>query len=104
MKTLIARPGNDGYGHCFGGDGWTIRAPAGAHPKPALVLTLDASDPRLSLPTELRSVPLCSRLDSGVSGRQTYVFDPKTNRVVFEGDPWNVADDPRDEMPQPLPY
>lgn len=105
MNTLIGERGTSRYGHLFGGQRWSVTGPAGSEPAPALILTLDLADEALefSSPTS-RLLPLCSRIDEGVTlERQSYSFDPAARVVTFSGPAWSVSVDPADEVLAPLP-
>jgi hypothetical protein len=101
-KGLVAELGTDQYRHRFGGATWQVRTAAGASPLPLTLLTLDLSDPRLCVNTDVSEVPLCSRID-GASDRQSYTFDPARFIVAFEGPAWHVPIDAVDLLPMPLP-
>ena len=100
-RGLTAERGSDAYPHKFGGSSWAIRAPG--QPSPALLMCLVAADPRLELDPQLGEVPLCSRLDGASLAPQSYVFNPVTRGVAFEGERWDVELDPMDVLPNPLP-
>lgn len=102
MKGFVAELGADGYKHRFGGAEWSIRAAAGALPPPMTLLTLDVSDPRLSITSDILGLPFCSRIDGASLERQSYVFEPIGRVVTFEGAGWHIQIDPADMLPVPL--
>lgn len=100
MSGLMAELGSGAFPHRFGGTSWRVVEPAGATPRPTLLLTIDLRDPRVQqvLPAEERAhgdheLPVVSRSDL-MGDRQTYRYDPTDRSVIFAGGPWSPACEP----------
>jgi hypothetical protein len=99
---LIGRPGEDSFAHVFGGSDWTVSGPQGSHPPAGLVVTLDGTDPRLSLNVR-GAIPLCTRMDGFAAEPQRYKILRIERRVMFGGLPWSAPIDDQDLVALPLP-
>lgn len=101
--TYIAEPGQDGAGHSFGGEDWTVGVPESSSPAPAVILTLQTSDERLTLGWPPGLLPLSTRMDAALPRRQAYVVRPEVRRVDFEAPAWHATGDQICPLPNPLP-
>jgi hypothetical protein len=100
MNGLMAALGSGPCPHRFGGTSWKVVTPAGATPRPTLLLAIDLRDPNVQhvLSTEERAyadheLPVVTRSDL-MGDRQTYEYDPMRRSVVFVGGPWSPACEP----------
>jgi hypothetical protein len=100
-RSFIAEPGEESFGHHFGGTDWSIETPPGAVPNPVKLLGLDCRDPRLEvLPPLPGELPLCSRVDGADLERQSYEISWQPIRKVrFLGAPWSAPPDLHDMLP-----
>ena len=107
MSGLMAVLGSGAFPHRFGGTSWRVVEPAGATPRPTLILPVDLRDPAVQelLPVAERpyadhELPVASRSEILVD-RQGYEYDPVTRAVVFTGRPWTPDGEP--ELPAEIP-
>ena len=103
----IAKPGEDQFAHTFGGSSWDVSDKNDDLPIPALVMTLDLNDPRISLPKidGLHSLPICSHINSDAWMRmQSYQINPDNRSIdlVSEDDAFFQLNE-MDRFPNPLP-
>lgn len=83
----IVELGNDRFHHRFGGASWHVCDSNTGSIQPALLLTLDLADPRLTplSVSGMDELPLCSHIncDAWVS-RQVFQIDSKARTVMLE--------------------
>ncbi len=83
---FIAEKGDGKYDHVFGGNLWTGIGPLDYLDKPALLLTLDLSDPLLNyeFSTDIKQLPLFSYINIDLTpDRQRYEIDFENKCVNF---------------------
>jgi hypothetical protein len=105
----IAVLGAGKYQHRFGGIGWTANGPLDdAYGPPALILTLDLTDPRLAEAKPknkgCRELPLFSYVNGMVEAVQRYRVDHTSHTVrFFKAEPLSGTIESLAICPNPLP-
>ena len=104
----IAELGKGAYRHKFGGEAWRLSNPQGGGELPTLLLTIDFTDPKLSMTkvTGVNELPLFSHVNSDIWLQpQIYQIEPESKVVtVIESQACpSYYLESEDRLPVPLP-
>lgn len=105
-QGYIAKLGEDRFEHVFGGRSWEVSDANNDLIKPALLMSLDLRDPKLSFlqVDGLQSLPICSHINCDAwTTRQTYQINPDNRRITLVSSSFSLEVDESDLFPVPLP-